>query len=86
MKDLISWWNSGGQIGILDGTNSTTKRRTLIRSFFNDRKSELEYNISMLYVESICNDQSIIYQNIITVKLKNPDYCTVDAQKGTTNK
>ena len=81
MKDIISWFNTGGQIGILDATNSTLHRRQLIRQFFHKSKSELEYNVSILHIESICNDESIIQNNIISVKLKNPDYCTVDAQK-----
>eukprot|EP00485_Elphidium_margaritaceum_P004903 CAMPEP_0202689782 /NCGR_PEP_ID=MMETSP1385-20130828/4968_1 /ASSEMBLY_ACC=CAM_ASM_000861 /TAXON_ID=933848 /ORGANISM="Elphidium margaritaceum" /LENGTH=617 /DNA_ID=CAMNT_0049344969 /DNA_START=42 /DNA_END=1895 /DNA_ORIENTATION=+ len=81
MADIISWFNTGGQVGILDATNTTIERRKLIRQFFKRRESELEYDLKLVYVESICNDESIIHQNIITVKLKNPDYCTVDAQQ-----
>jgi len=81
MADLVSWFNTGGQVGILDATNTTLERRNMIRQFFKTKVSELEYDVSLLYVESICNDESIVQNNIITVKLKNPDYCTVDAQK-----
>eukprot|EP01083_Nonionella_stella_P226942 805500_1 len=81
LHDLISWYNTGGQIGILDATNTTLDRRKLIREYFKSKKSELEYNVSILHIESICNDEAIIHHNIISVKLKNPDYCTVDAQQ-----
>eukprot|EP01084_Bolivina_argentea_P212135 360661_1 len=79
LNDLISWYNSGGQIGILDATNTTRQRRQFIRQFFPNKT--LKYNVSVLHIESICTDQSIIRNNIISVKLKNPDYCTVKAQK-----
>ena len=83
INDLVSWFNTGGQVGILDATNTTLHRRQLIRQFFAKKESELEYDVSLLHIESICNDESIIQNNIISVKLKNPDYCTVDAAKGT---
>ena len=82
MNDMISWFDTGGQVGILDATNTTIKRRKLIRSHFGSIQSELEYNVSILHIESLCNDESVIHQNIVSVKLKNPDYCTVDAEKG----
>ena len=83
MDDIVSWFNTHlGSVALLDATNTTRTRRKLIRDFFAGKQLELEYNVKLLHVESICNDDDIIHSNIVAVKLKNPDYCTVDAQKG----
>ena len=80
MNDMLTYFNSGGYVGILDGTNSTLYRRQLIRQYFNDKSSN-KFNIFILYIESICNDDSIIKNNIIKIKLNNPDYSGVNKDK-----
>lgn len=83
MNDMCSWFKSPlNAVGILDATNTTLERRRLVREFFAKKQHELDFNVKLLHCESICNDQSVIDQNIIRAKLKNPDYCTVDKQKG----
>ena len=44
------------------------------------KASTCEFDIYTLYVESICDNKEIIERNIISTKLKNPDYVTVDPQ------
>ena len=83
MNDMCSWFKSStNAVGILDATNTTLERRRLVREFFTKKQYELEFNVKLLHCESICNDQSVIDENIVRAKLKNPDYCTVDKQKG----
>eukprot|EP01083_Nonionella_stella_P258469 883447_1 len=83
MNDLISWYdeNSMNEVAILDATNTTLQRRQLIRDFIASKVSDSEYKVSLIHIECICNHESIIHNNIISGKLKNDDYCTVNAQK-----
>ena len=69
MTDMIQWFNSGkGVVAILDATNSTRKRRKWIY------ESCREANIETLFVESICDDEDLIMNNILEVKTTSPDY------------
>lgn len=58
-----------GEVAILDGTNTTFERRQAIR----DRVAR-EDGYTVLWVESICNDESRIERNIRSMKTKSPDY------------
>lgn len=42
LDDLMSYLEEGGDIAILDGTNSTLERRKLIRDFFVERNASPE--------------------------------------------
>jgi len=69
VADMINWFRAGkGTIAILDATNSTKSRRRWIRD-----RCQAE-NIETLFVESKCDDQSIIMSNIMEVKTTSPDY------------
>eukprot|EP01083_Nonionella_stella_P157684 512192_1 len=81
LHDLFSFYNTGGEVGILDATNTTFQRRKRIRRFISNRTSELDYDVSILFIETICNDEAIIHRNIICGKLNNADYCAVEAHK-----
>ncbi|KAG0326680.1 hypothetical protein BGZ99_009178 [Dissophora globulifera] len=68
LDDMIQWFASGGQVGILDGSNTTEERRhELVERF----KSS---NVHYLFIESICDNSEIIDANIRSVKLSSPDY------------
>eukprot|EP01083_Nonionella_stella_P208259 755937_1 len=81
LHDLISFYNTGGEVGILDATNTTFERRKRIRNFISNQTSELDYNVSILFIETICNNAPIIHRNILCGKLNNADYCAVEAHK-----
>ena len=69
VADMVSWFESReGYIAILDATNSTKTRRKWV-----DERCR-EHNIQTLYVESKCDDESIIMSNILDVKTSSPDY------------
>jgi len=71
-----------GQVAILDGTNTTKHRRQMIRNFFvRKNRPSSHLNIKIVFIESICNDESIIDRNILNVKLRSPDYKDVSPTK-----
>ncbi|RAK89866.1 HbrB-domain-containing protein [Aspergillus costaricaensis CBS 115574] len=69
VSDMLQWFQSGkGVVAILDATNSTKERRRWI----HERCQEA--NVETLYVESICDDEDLIMNNILEVKTTSPDY------------
>eukprot|EP00871_Galdieria_phlegrea_P000699 jgi/Galph1/162/GphlegSOOS_G4958.1 len=71
LDDMIAWLkHHHGQVGIYDATNSTKERHRL----------EAE-GIRVLFLESICEDKSIIEHNIMETKLRMPDYRNTDPEK-----
>ncbi|XP_063608502.1 6-phosphofructo-2-kinase/fructose-2,6-bisphosphatase-like isoform X3 [Penaeus indicus] len=70
LDDVCDWLdNSGGEVAVFDATNTTMHRRRLI---YNIIVEKMEYKL--FYVESICDDPSIIEANIRDVKINGPDY------------
>ena len=75
LEDVFQWLEAGGHIAIYDATNSTRSRRVRVRKAIEDR------GISVLFVESVCDDPALIEANIRQTKLSSPDYEGVpDAQ------
>lgn len=70
LNDLIDWIKNYRGIAFFDGTNSNFKRRQTLMDLIE--KSELR--VPVLHLESICNIEKIITNNIINNKLKTPDY------------
>ncbi|KAJ6810716.1 6-phosphofructo-2-kinase/fructose-2,6-bisphosphatase-like [Iris pallida] len=67
MDDMISWMQEGGQVGIFDATNSTSKRRNMLMKM-------AEGNCKIIFLETICNDERIIERNIRLKIQQSPDY------------
>lgn len=78
ISDLVEFLDGDGQVGILDGTNSTIPRRDLIRNCIWAKKKELGIRFRILFVESICTCNALIERNILDAKLSNPDYESVN--------
>ncbi|KAI7902517.1 6-phosphofructo-2-kinase-domain-containing protein [Cokeromyces recurvatus] len=73
LKDMISWFNEEqGIVAIYDATNSTKARRAWLRERLGKE------DIQVLFIESICQDESLILANIKEVKLSSPDYVNMD--------
>eukprot|EP01129_Flabellula_baltica_P006981 TRINITY_DN2667_c0_g1_i1.p1 TRINITY_DN2667_c0_g1~~TRINITY_DN2667_c0_g1_i1.p1 ORF type:complete len:553 (+),score=115.08 TRINITY_DN2667_c0_g1_i1:259-1917(+) len=68
LDDMIEWMLAGGSVGIFDATNTTLDRRQLVHSRCNQE------NFKVLYVESICEDKSVIERNILETKINSEDY------------
>lgn len=75
MNDMLGWFSSGGLVGIYDATNSTRKRRKMVK----DRLEAV--GVRVLFLESLCTDQSIIDKNIVETKLRSPDYRNIDPEE-----
>ncbi|KAH7677926.1 6-phosphofructo-2-kinase [Dioscorea alata] len=67
MDDMLSWMQEGGQVGIFDATNSSKTRRNMLMKM-------AEGNCKIIFLETICNDVSIIERNIRLKIQQSPDY------------
>lgn len=68
LNDMLNWFESGGLVGIYDATNSTAQRRKMVRERLESAA------VRVLFLESICTDDSIVQNNITETKLRSPDY------------
>ncbi|XP_058751039.1 6-phosphofructo-2-kinase/fructose-2,6-bisphosphatase [Vicia villosa] len=66
-EDMVSWMHEGGQVGIFDATNSNRRRRNMLMKL-------AEGNCKIIFLETICNDVSIIEKNIRLKIQQSPDY------------
>ncbi|KAI9839541.1 MAG: hypothetical protein M1819_002167 [Sarea resinae] len=75
IADMIQWFDDGqGIIAFLDATNSTKDRR---RWIFERCVAE---GIDVIFVESKCDDEELIMNNILDVKTSSPDYVGLDPE------
>ena len=75
VKDMLNWFKTeGGIVALLDATNSTKARRRWVRQRCDAN------GIETLYVESKCDSEETIMQNIIEVKTTSPDYVGQDPE------
>lgn len=63
LEDVCKWLNEGGEVAVFDATNSTIERRQLIYDIIVEKMG-----FKLFFVESICDDPSIIEQNIMVSK------------------
>ncbi|XP_004500284.1 6-phosphofructo-2-kinase/fructose-2,6-bisphosphatase-like isoform X1 [Cicer arietinum] len=66
-EDMLSWMQEGGQVGIFDATNSSKRRRNMLMKL-------AEGKCKIIFLETICNDVSIIERNIRLKIQQSPDY------------
>ncbi|AOW05555.1 6-phosphofructo-2-kinase-domain-containing protein [Yarrowia lipolytica] len=80
LEDMIRWFEEdGGVVGVFDATNSTVERRKWIADTL------LDAGVEPMFVESWCDDPSIVMHNIIDVKTTSPDYVGTDPEKAITD-
>src|SRR5580700_5973992 len=68
LDDMIAFLHEGGDIAIYDATNNTRERRALVRARCEDE------GLEVVFVESICNDPTLVEENIRANKARSPDY------------
>ncbi len=68
LDDMLAYLGGNGDIAIYDATNSTRERRALVRTRC------FAQGVEVVFVESICNDQTIVETNIRATKARSPDY------------
>lgn len=74
--DLVSFLASCSTgVGILDATNTTVERRKHLIEYFEHQQQEvLKKPVRVLFIESVCTDESIITENILRAKCGNDDF------------
>ncbi|KAK9722966.1 Histidine phosphatase superfamily (branch 1) [Popillia japonica] len=80
LQDVCQWLEKGGEVAVFDATNSTKDRRNVIQNIVVDRMG-----FKLFFVESICDDPSIIEQNIMEVKVSSPDYTNMNKDAALTD-
>uniref|UniRef100_H2THJ6 6-phosphofructo-2-kinase/fructose-2,6-biphosphatase 4b n=1 Tax=Takifugu rubripes TaxID=31033 RepID=H2THJ6_TAKRU len=65
----------GGQVAVFDATNTTRERRGTIVKFAEQN------GFKVFFVESVCEDPDVVAQNILQVKLGNPDYIHCNSEE-----
>ena len=68
-------------VAIFDATNSTRDRRAWLRSSLAAHEARSGVKNQLIFVESVCSDESIIRANIVLTKLRSPDYRNVDEEQ-----
>ncbi len=79
LDDMLNWFKTGGEVGIFDATNSTLERRRWLITQFS------RGDVEVAMIESICEDQTIISDNIRRTKLGSPDYFGISDQDAITD-
>lgn len=73
LDEACQWLSVSGEVAVFDATNSTRDRRKLIHDIVVGK-----WGYKLFFVESICDDPTIIEQNIMEVKVSSPDYENMD--------
>ncbi|KAF0715805.1 Aste57867_3174 [Aphanomyces stellatus] len=71
---LMKWLDEGGQVAVLDATNTTKERRALVWE-----KLKGLSNTQVMHIELICDHPKLLEANYLR-KLKNEDYVNVDPE------
>jgi len=77
MEDMLRWFGEGGKVGIFDATNTTRSRRATIVSTCRKAKG----NIGIIFVESICDEEQVIENNIRCKVKTSPDFAGMDIEE-----
>ncbi|MFO0586282.1 MAG: 6-phosphofructo-2-kinase/fructose-2,6-bisphosphatase [Polyangiaceae bacterium] len=75
LTDMTDWLDTTGEIAIYDATNSTRARRQLVQECCAN------HNLPLVFVESICDDPSVIAATIRETKTHSPDYSGMDPER-----
>lgn len=68
VADLVAWLASGGEIGVLDATNSRADRRAGIRAACEAA------GVQVVFVEIVCTRPDVVERNVRRTKVHSPDY------------
>ncbi len=79
LGDMLTWLKQGGEVAVFDATNSTLARRNWLLEQLQ------KHRIDTAFIESICEDESIIDANITQSKLTSPDYVHASKEEALTD-
>ena len=71
LQHCCAYLESGGEVGVLDGTNTSRARRDLIRATLN--AGSPDSNVELLWVECICDDAELVAANL-RQRVDAPEY------------
>ena len=76
LKDALEFLKVDGDVAIFDATNTTRERREkLFQAVVKENK------FKCLFLESVCDNPSLIESNIRDVKVRGPDYVNMDTEE-----
>ncbi len=75
LEDMLGWFDRGLEVGIYDATNSTRERRAMVRARCEER------GIDVIFVETVCDDPTVVDRNVRETKLFSPDYAGVEPEQ-----
>ncbi|KAF9934581.1 Fructose-2,6-bisphosphatase [Linnemannia zychae] len=76
LEDMVYWFKKEqGVVALYDATNSTRSRREMLLAECK------KHDIQVMFIESVCEDEALVLHNIMSVKLKSPDYKNMDPDK-----
>jgi broad specificity phosphatase PhoE len=75
LDDLLDWLEQDGEVGIFDATNTTLERRNTIWERVREKRG-----FDLVFLESLCDYDDQIEENIRRSKIRGPDYAGVDAE------
>jgi len=76
LEDVFSWFEGDGEVAVFDATNTTRERRRMLYE-----RIVVERGYKLFFIESVCDDQSIVDENIKEVKVSSPDYVNSKAEE-----
>jgi len=79
LEDLMKYLKDGGDVAVYDGVNATVERRKAVNQVLKNSLS----SYSLIWVESVCNDEAIIEDNIRATQSSSPDYKDMDSTTAT---
>ncbi|XP_022298767.1 6-phosphofructo-2-kinase/fructose-2,6-bisphosphatase-like isoform X8 [Crassostrea virginica] len=69
IDDACNFLQNGGEVAVVDATNTTRERRKLLFDIIH-----VKYKFKLFFIESICDDPTIVEANVLEVKVCSPDY------------
>jgi broad specificity phosphatase PhoE/predicted kinase len=75
LDDMLEWFSQGGEVGIYDATNTERERRQILY------EKCISAGAQVVFIESICEDESVVEANVRENKLRSPDYVDVDPEE-----
>lgn len=79
LEDLLAWLaTASATVAVYDATNTTKARRKNIVERCHEFGQSHSIDVQVLFVESVCEDEDIVTENIRAVKITSPDYAGLD--------
>lgn len=73
--------SKGGEVAVFDATNTTRSRRQVLLDTFSAFAKAHKMSVHVVFVESICTNESVINMNIAQKVASSPDYAHMSAEE-----